>query len=34
MLLSQLLEYCNPTIIINLKINNEIKYSGYKIFWL
>lgn len=31
MLVSQLLEYCNPAIIINLKINNKIIYSGYKI---
>ena len=32
MLLSQLLEYCNPAITINLKINNKIVYSGYKIY--
>lgn len=30
MLLSQLLEYCNPVVIINIKNNsNEIIYSGF-----
>ena len=32
MLLSDLLKYCRPAIMINLKLNNEIIYSGYKIY--